>query len=234
MPFDGFPAGNLKVTPIPDLFFSELLPQIDDLAELKVTLYVLHRVQRAPGLRLVRRAEMLADAALVRGLAGQGLSAAEALDAALGRGVRRGSLLRLDVAGSEGADQWFVPNSERGRKLALDIESGTLQLPEARRVERFAAAEERPSIFALYEQNIGLLQPLIAEQLREAQETYPPEWISEAFQRAVENNVRKWSYVRAILERWTLEGKDDEADRRHSGSDAIEEIERRYGGYFRS
>ena len=142
MPFDGFPAGNLKVTPIPDLFFSELLPQIDDLAELKVTLYVLHRVQRAPGLRLVRRAEMLADAALVRGLAGQGLSAAEALDAALGRGVRRGSLLRLDVAGSEGADQWFVPNSERGRKLALDIESGTLQLPEARRVERFAAAEE--------------------------------------------------------------------------------------------
>ncbi len=234
MPFDGFPAGNLKVTPIPDLFFSELLPQIDDLAELKVTLYVLQRVQRATGLRLVRRSEMLADATLVRGLAGQGLSAAEALDAALGRGVRRGSLLRLDVAGSEGADQWFVPNSERGRKLALDIESGTLQLPEARRVERFAAAEERPSIFTLYEQNIGLLQPLIAEQLREAQETYPPEWISEAFQRAVENNVRKWSYVRAILERWALEGKDDEADRRHSGSDAIEEIERRYGGYFRS
>lgn len=233
MPFDGFPAGKLKATPIPDLFFSELLPQIDDLAELKVTLYVLHRVQRASGLRLVRRSEMLADAALVQGLAGQGQAVASLLDAALERAARRGSLLRLDVAGADGSDQWFVPNSERGRKLALDIESGTLRLPDARRVERFTAAEERPSIYTLYEQNIGLLQPLIAEQLREAERAYPPEWLDEAFQRAVENNVRKWSYVRAILERWALEGKDDEADRRHSRSDAIEEIERRYGGYLR-
>ncbi len=233
MPFDGFPAGKLKVTPIPDLFFSELLPQIDDLDELKVTLYVLHRVQRAHGLRLVRRSDMLADATLARALAGKGRGLAETLDQALSKGVTRGSLLRLDVAGDAGADQWYVPNSESGRKLAQEIELGLVQLPDARRVERFQAAEERPSIYTLYEQNIGLLQPLIAEQLRDAEESYPPAWIAEAFQRAVENNVRKWSYVRAILERWAVEGKSDEADRRHSETDEFAEIRRRYGGYLR-
>lgn len=228
MSFDGFPAGKLKVTPIPDLFFSELLPQIDDLAELKVTLHVLHRVQRVTGLRLVRRSDMLADATLAQGLSGRGQKVDEALDAALERAVTRGSLLRLDVAGERGADQWFFPNSESGRKLAQDIQSGLVQLPDARRVERFVAAAERPSIYTLYEQNIGLLQPLIAEQLRDAEQTYPGEWIAEAFKRAVENNVRRWSYVRAILESWASEGKQDEVHRRDSGTDEFEEIRRRY------
>jgi DnaD/phage-associated family protein len=68
---------------------------------------------------------------------------------------------------------------------------------------------ERPNIFILYEQNIGLLQPIIAEELEEAERTYPQEWIEEAFRIAVERNVRNWKYVRRILERWATEGKDE-------------------------
>ncbi|MCW5852473.1 MAG: DnaD domain protein [Anaerolineae bacterium] len=233
MPFNGFPAGKLRVTPIPDLFFSELLPQIDDLAELKVTLHMLHRLQRTPGMRLIRRSDLLQDATLARSLGGQGKPLAEALDDGLARCVIRGTLLRLDIAGAEGVDQCYLPNSESGRKLAQDIESGLVQLPDARRIERFVPAAERPSIYTLYEQNIGLLQPLIAEQLRDAEETYPNEWIAEAFKRAVENNVRKWTYVRAILERWRLEGKSDEVNRRASESDEFAAIRRDYGGYIR-
>ena len=37
--FPGFPDGKLKLTQIPNLFFSDLLPIIDDLGELKVKLY---------------------------------------------------------------------------------------------------------------------------------------------------------------------------------------------------
>ena len=69
-------------------------------------------------------------------------------------------------------------------------------------------AVERPNIFQLYEQNIGLLQPIIAEQLQEAEDTYPAEWIEEAFTIAAEQNVRNWRYVRAILDRWLAEGRD--------------------------
>ena len=66
---------------------------------------------------------------------------------------------------------------------------------------------ERPNIFTLYEQNMGLLLPLLAEELREAGEHYPVEWIEEAFRLAVQQNKRNWSYIRAILKRWESEGK---------------------------
>ena len=66
---------------------------------------------------------------------------------------------------------------------------------------------ERPTIFLLYEQNVGLLTPLVAEELREAEERYPAEWIEEAFRLAIQQNKRKWSYIRAILKRWETEGK---------------------------
>ena len=39
---------------------------------------------------------------------------------------------------------------------------------------------QRPSIFSLYEQNIGLLTPLLAEQLVEAERRYPAGWIEDA------------------------------------------------------
>jgi DnaD/phage-associated family protein len=81
---------------------------------------------------------------------------------------------------------------------------------------------ERPNIFILYEQNIGSLTPLIADQLRDAEQTYPPEWIKEAIELAVENNARKWRYVQSILERWRQEGKKDGI----SGRDTQKELRR--------
>jgi DnaD/phage-associated family protein len=66
---------------------------------------------------------------------------------------------------------------------------------------------ERPNIFVLYEQNIGLLSPLIAEELRDAADQYPAEWIEAAFREAVLQNKRRWNYIRAILKRWETEGR---------------------------
>ena len=37
--FPGFPDGKVRLTQVPNLFFSDLLPIIDNMAELKVTLY---------------------------------------------------------------------------------------------------------------------------------------------------------------------------------------------------
>ena len=39
--FPGFPDGKQRLTAVPSLFFSDLLPIIDNLAELKVTLYAI-------------------------------------------------------------------------------------------------------------------------------------------------------------------------------------------------
>jgi DNA replication protein len=71
----------------------------------------------------------------------------------------------------------------------------------------------------LYEENIGALTPMIAEELKEAEDTYPAEWISDAFRIAVENNVRNWRYVSAILTRWKEKGRDERKNRRDTEKD---------------
>jgi DnaD/phage-associated family protein len=76
---------------------------------------------------------------------------------------------------------------------------------------------ERPSVYALYEQNIGLLTPILAERLQDAEGRYPMEWIAAAFEEAVTNNKRSWRYIERILERWAAEGKDSGKDRGPAG-----------------
>jgi DnaD/phage-associated family protein len=53
---------------------------------------------------------------------------------------------------------------------------------------------------------------MIAERLREAEDDYPSQWIEDAIRIAVENNVRKWRYVEAILEDWRTKGRDERED----------------------
>jgi DnaD/phage-associated family protein len=70
-----------------------------------------------------------------------------------------------------------------------------------------AIRPERPNVFRLYEQNIGLLTPLIAEQLIAALEAYPQSWIEEAIAEAVAYNRRSWRYVQRILDQWATNGR---------------------------
>jgi len=62
------------------------------------------------------------------------------------------------------------------------------------------------NIFQLYEQNIGPMTPFMAEKLKAAEKEYPPDWIPKAFEKAVEQNVRKWAYIHRILENWRRDG----------------------------
>jgi len=61
----------------------------------------------------------------------------------------------------------------------------------------------------LYEENIGVLTPKIADQFREFTARFrgPVEWIDDAFTEACRQNVRKWAYIEKILETWQTEGR---------------------------
>jgi DnaD/phage-associated family protein len=71
------------------------------------------------------------------------------------------------------------------------------------------APDDRPNIFVLYEENIGMLSPILAEELKEAEELYPGGWLESAFHIAVTENKRSWRYIAGILRRWAAEGKDE-------------------------
>ncbi len=212
--FPGFPEGRLEATVIPSLFFVELLGHFDDLAELKVVLYLFWRLgKRRASPRFLTRRELEADPVVRRGLANLGPSA---LPVALDRLVRRGVLLRRTMELNGQRDECYFLNTASSRKAVRDLESGRLDLGQVVIPDNPPDRGARPNIFDLYEQNIGLLTPLLADELRAAERLYPGEWIEDAFREAVSYNRRSWRYVQRILERWATEGKDDGAARRRA------------------
>jgi len=222
--FPGFPDGKLRLTSVPNLFFSDLLPNIDNLPELKVTLYAFWALTQKDGtVRYLRLADFLNDMEFMKGMGPTPTLGAEALMEGLERAVARGTFLHVNVESADGKMDLYFLNTEKGRAAVEGITRGEWR-PGAASDEPVSLLVERPNIFVLYEQNIGPLTPLIADELRDAEQTYPLSWIEEAIQIAVENNVRKWRYVHAILERWRQEGKQDGIDRRDSQKALREQI----------
>jgi DnaD/phage-associated family protein len=186
--FPGFPEGKLRLTKIPSLFFSELLPDIDDLAELKVTLYAFWVFGQKEGhVRYLRLSDFLDDVQFIKGMGATPTIAAEAAIDGIERAVARGTFLHVSVESADGK---------------ID----------------------------LYEQNIGTLTPIIADQLRDAEKNYSLEWIVEAIEIAVANNVRKWRYVQSILERWQQEGKSSGISGRDSQKERRQQVPDEYRG----
>ncbi|MDA0352438.1 MAG: DnaD domain protein [Chloroflexi bacterium] len=207
-PFEGFRTGTRPIT-LPAELFAELLPSIDDEAELRVTLHTLFAIGRSRGpLRAVRQSELARETALTRGL--EHCGGADALPRALAGAVARGSLLDCPL---DDGDVLYLVNNEGGRRLRTRIITGTQPLPDGRRPRPEPLPAERSGPATVYEQEIGTLTPAIASLLAEAQERYAGDWIIEALQLAATNNARSWRYAEAILRRWETEGRDDEATR---------------------
>ena len=207
--FEGIPAGRVEVTPLPNLFWSEILPEVDDLAEAQVTLHVYYLLYRKKGSpRYVTADELRADPLLRRALTRGG----EAFDEALARGLAAAQRHRTLLCLRRDEQDWYLFNTAEGRKAIEAAERGEPVLGQPVRPPLPPAAEP-PNIYKLYEQNIGVLTATVAEELKAAEQEYPPEIIKDAFRIANERNVRTWKYVRGILLNWTREVKHEATGR---------------------
>lgn len=207
--FGGFLESE-TFTAIPDTLFRELLEFIGEADELKVVLHAMWSIEHMNS--------------TVRALTNHDFGAAalglrpEQVKAGLDRAVEHGILLR---AGRGNRTRYFL-NSPRGRAAA---EAMSASRPGSASDISYAPLE-RPNVFKLYEENIGPLTPLIADALKDAEGSYPAEWVSEAIELAVKHNKRSWSYCQAILKRWKEEGRgkkqnrrDDQAARQRDGEE---------------
>jgi DNA replication protein len=228
--FAGFPT-SARATPVPNLFFARVLPRIERAEELLVTLYFFYaqglppqagRHRRSPP--FLTRRELAADATLARALANLCGDGGEALSRGLALALERGSLLRVEPAagGDGGSEELYLLATPYNRRAALRLAGADLPLEEPLPPAVPAGA---PNIFALYEENIGAITPLIADDLKDAEERYAPQWIEAAFREAVSLNKRNWRYVHSILRRWEAEGPDYEEAGRDPETDWLE---RRY------
>ena len=221
--FKGF-TDTESFTQLPDTFFHQLLKQIDDVTELKVTLYCLWRVEHTDGpFRGLQESDFDVEEL--------GLSADE-IRAGIEKALKRGSILQVKKArvepGRNDSVFYFLLNSPRGRAVVQAIESGNWNPEGAGSNLVF----ERPNIFRLYEENIGPLSPLIADALKDAEETYSAEWIADTIDLAVRNNKRSWKYCEAILKRWKEEGRGEKQDRRDAEKDRDKYIKGEYADYI--
>ena len=200
--FEGFPPGKMRLIRLPALFFTDLLPRIDDVNELKLVLFCFWALEQRDGqYRYLRRADFAIPEIPAP------LDDEECLALALARALKRETLLMALVEGVNGPEMLYFLNTANGRAAVQMIAEGRWRPGDADHPVELLP--DQPNIFKLYEQNIGLLTPMLADELRDAAQTFPAEWIVEALQIAVTRNARNWRYIRAILERWQKEGKDD-------------------------
>jgi len=233
--FDGFPA-KMEFTPLPNPFFSALLPQINDITELKVTLHIFEELYHKRGYpRFVTYGELLGNTSLMSSLRGK-IDPEEILHKALEMATQRGTFLHLMLDRDGVPEDIYFLNTESDRQAITRIQNGDLSLSGLKAVEQtYIETEEQPDIFSLYEENIGMLTPMIAEELREAEKLYPVTWIKDAIKEAVSLNKRNWRYIARILENWSSEGKESGAHRRDSTkkTDRDKYIKQKYGHMVR-
>jgi DNA replication protein len=200
-PQSPMPQEETGTISLPKSFFTSVMPKIQDLTELTMVLSVAYLVLgKHNHPEFVTRRELKA--------ACRELSAElsdETFRGTVDSAVQHGALLRSNASvGGTPEDIYSLP---------FDIQR-----------------EPAANIFVLYEQNIGLITPMIAEELKDAERLYPPEWIEEAFREAVELNKHSWRYIARILERWASEGKDSgehKRDAKKGGPDKY--VKGRYG-----
>ena len=204
--FKGFPAQS-RLVRIPEAFFQELLPGIDDLDELRVSLYSLWFLERleAP-VKFIKIEDYLRDGVFMKSL---GEDARAHLFSGLQKALARGTLLCTDESPIPAQEALVLANTPRGRSVVSALKFGKYGTDQLTNLPTQMDVL-RPNIFELYEQNIGAITPMMAEMLKDAETLYPPGWIEEAIELAVQNNSRRWKYVEAILRKWKENGRDGE------------------------
>lgn len=237
--FPGFPE-RMTYFPLPASFFGTLLRDIDSLAELKLSLHcwrLIHQQKGSP--RFLQHSQLAADRTLLLALRSAMASQPEqGLEQALSAACARGTLLEVAVQSANGQERCYLLNTASNQRLVSDVQSGQRDLGPLTSVRASGppVALPRPGIYELYEQNIGLLTPLIAEELREAEASYPAEWIEDAFREAVTYNKRSWRYVRRVLENWATRGRGERGENRGHAEppeDARKYLQGKYGRLLR-
>ncbi|MGL5513440.1 MAG: DnaD domain-containing protein [Sporomusa sp.] len=69
-----------------------------------------------------------------------------------------------------------------------------------------AREDDADEVLNLYQNEVGIVSPTVAELLTDAIKVNSSEWVKAAIREAVKHNARNWSYVDAILKSWRNNG----------------------------
>ncbi len=201
---------KVEFSAIPTHYFNIIMPQVDSIGELKLSLIMFRMLYKKRGSpQLVSFDEIAADAAVIK-IFGTGKQASLQLKQLLNQSVDRGIFIGIKVPSDDTVEPFYMVNNPSNNQAMLRIKLHAQERPFKHPVsDIIEPLKEMPDIFTYYEENIGMLTPLIADEIKLAEKTYPQNWIIEAIGEAAVNNKRSWRYILRILERWLREGKTD-------------------------
>ena len=109
---------------------------------------------------------------------------------------------RIDVTPKSNANQLATTWQPIGNQMETQVSIGKDSLVKESKDKD--SQEENVVLGAIdfYQQNFGILNPYTSQQIVDAIEIFNDEIVIKAMQIALENNVRNYNYVRAILKKW--------------------------------
>jgi len=209
-------------------FLTEVISKIDDVLQIKVLLFSIWLAEQSGDMaNPLCLADFYTYPEFTQQLGNTAPEIRENLLKALYANLDAGFFITADAEKIESGFAFFL-NSDRGEQ-ALHLQ-GSQQYSSIEIKQNYP---NQKGLVRLYEENIGPLTPLIAEMLKDAESEYPEQWLQEAIQIAVANNVRKWSYIEAILKSWKEEGRDGR-DQRHAEEDYKQYTQGKYGKFIKN
>lgn len=97
--------------------------------------------------------------------------------------------------------------------------AGTVGQPAQSAPKPTPSEADYQTVVKTYQNEIGLLTPIIADSIKDQLRHCPVNWLTCAISIAVRRNNRRWSYVEGILRRWQVDGFDGEQDNLAAGAD---------------
>lgn len=207
---------NQEFVNIPESFFLEHISKINDSDLYKLLLYIFWRFSKTDSLiNFITTPAILSDEIFCDNFGEKRDEIKERISLLIKSAIELEVLIKCKHPKHSETSLYFY-NSPKNNILAESIAKGEIPFEEIRNIN---ISISKPNIFKLYEENIGALTPIIAETIEDAENNYPLEWIEEAINIAVTNNVRRWKYIQAILERWQEEGRNARRDKKDSEED---------------
>jgi DnaD/phage-associated family protein len=113
------------------------------------------------------------------------------------------------------------PDVDFQQVVIQQVENRTLNNKDINETKNHEDEGKSPkSLFSIYENEIGLLTPFIADAIEGwLKDGLPEKWIADGIHEAAAQNKRSWKYVEAILKRWDAQGNQNPVEKpvKHNG-----------------